>query len=67
MKTMLTSTQPTVAILLLAAGLLGWPSEAMAQQTKSNQLAKAHPLSPADDRVIREILKDQETASRRLP
>jgi uncharacterized protein (TIGR02246 family) len=62
MKTMLTSRQHTIVILLLAAGLLGWTAHATAQQTKSKQPAKAHQLSPADDKAIREILKDQETA-----
>lgn len=49
-------------MLLLAAGLLGSPADALAQQTKSKQLASTHQLSPADDRAIRGILKDQETA-----
>ena len=61
-KTMLISKQHTIAILLLAAGLLGWTADALAQQTKSKQLAQAHQLSRADDAAIREILKDQEAA-----
>ena len=62
MKTMHTSKQRIIAILLFAAGLLGWAAEAMAQQPKSKQPAKAHQISPADDKAIRGILKDQETA-----
>jgi uncharacterized protein (TIGR02246 family) len=59
-KTMYTSKQQILAILLLAAGLLGWSADAMGQQTASKE--PAHQLSPTDDRAIREILKEQETA-----
>jgi uncharacterized protein (TIGR02246 family) len=62
MKTMLTSRQHTISILLVAVGLLCWTAHAMAQQTKSKEPANARQLSPADDKAIREILKDQETA-----
>lgn len=62
MKTMHTSKQHIIAMFLLAVGLLGWTTETMAQQTKSKQPAKAHQISPADDKAIRGIFKDQETA-----
>jgi uncharacterized protein (TIGR02246 family) len=61
-KTMHISTQRIISILLIAAGLLGWTVEAIAQQTESKQPANAHQISTADDKAIREILKDQETA-----
>jgi uncharacterized protein (TIGR02246 family) len=62
MKTMQTSKLHMIPPFLFAAGLLGWTEEAMAQQAKSKQPAKAHQISPADDKAIRGILKDQETA-----
>ena len=62
MKTMLTLQRLTIPILLFTAGLMGWTTNAPAQQTKSKQPTTAHQLSPADDGAIRVILKDQETA-----
>ena len=62
MKIMRTSKQHIIAILLLAAGLLGWTTESRARQPQSNLPANAYQLAPADDKAIQAILKDQETA-----
>ncbi len=62
MKTMHTSKQHMIAMFLFAAGLLGRTTETMAQQTTSKQPAKTHQISPTDDKAVRGILKDQETA-----
>ena len=51
-----------VSLLLITASLLLWCVGAFAQQPKSEQPAKALQLSEADEKAIREILKDQETA-----
>lgn len=62
MNTMHKSKQQIVAMFLFAVGLLGWTTETMAQQSTSKQPAKTHRISSADDKAIRKILKDQETA-----
>jgi uncharacterized protein (TIGR02246 family) len=59
MKTVHTPRQHIIAIFLFAAGLVGWAAEAMAQLPEP---VKVHQISPADDKAIRAILKDQETA-----
>lgn len=48
--------------LLLAASRLLWGVGAFAQQPKAEQAAKAHQLSDADEKAIRDIIKGQETA-----
>jgi uncharacterized protein (TIGR02246 family) len=60
---MMKTTKVIVApSLLLSAGLLVWSMGANAQQPKPEQPAKARQLSEADEKAIRDILKDQETA-----
>jgi uncharacterized protein (TIGR02246 family) len=61
-KTMHKSKHQIVAMFLFAVGLLGWTTDTRAQQTKSKQPAKTHQILPADDKAIRGILRDQETA-----
>jgi uncharacterized protein (TIGR02246 family) len=61
-KTMHTSKQHIIAMFLFGAGLLGLTTETMAEQTTSKQSAKTHQISSADNKSIRGILKDQETA-----
>jgi uncharacterized protein (TIGR02246 family) len=48
--------------MLLAASLLLWGGVAIAQQPRVEKTAKAHQLSDADQRAIRDIIKGQETA-----
>lgn len=48
--------------LLLLANLLVWATVAAGQQSQAEQPANAHQLSPADEKAIRDIIKDQETA-----
>src|SRR5262245_23015752 len=59
---MYTSRQYIIAVSLVAAGLLAWTADAMAQQPESKQVGELHQLTPADYKAIREILKDQEAA-----
>lgn len=51
-----------IPLLLLAAGLLLWDAATFAQQPNAEHTASAHRLSAADEKVIREIMKSQETA-----
>lgn len=51
-----------IPLLLLAASLLLWGALAFAQQPRAEQTAKAHQLSNADEKAIRDIMKGQETA-----
>src|SRR5256885_14652623 len=52
-----------VSLLLLAAALLPWGGgRAFAEQPKPEQKAPAPELSAGDEKAIRQIMKDQETA-----
>ena len=57
MKTMI-----VISLLLLAAAALPWSVEALAQQPRAEQIPGAPRLSADDEKAIRDILKDQETA-----
>ena len=62
LKTILTTKLNIAVVLLLSASLLNWTTGAVTQQTNPEQPAKAYQLSEADEKAIREIIKDQESA-----
>ncbi len=59
---MKTSKAIAASSVLLSAGLLIWANVTVAQQPTPEQPAKPHQLSAADEKAIRDILKDQEAA-----
>jgi uncharacterized protein (TIGR02246 family) len=59
---MKTSKVIAASSLVLSASLLIWATGTVAQQPTLKQPAKPHQLSVADEKAIRDILKDQETA-----
>jgi uncharacterized protein (TIGR02246 family) len=51
-----------ITLLLLVTCALRWSGEVLAQQAKPDQSADTHQLSSADEKAIRQIMMDQETA-----
>ena len=61
-KTVKKSNVIVAASLPLLVSLLIWATAVVAQQPKPESPVKAHQLSDADNKAIRDIIKDQETA-----
>ena len=59
---MKTSKVIAASSVLLSAGLLIWATGTVAQQSTPERPAKPDQLAAADEKAIRDILKDQQTA-----